>query len=242
MIKVVLFDLDGTLLPMDLDVFTKGYFKKLAKKMLPLGYEPNKLVDSIWAGTAKMVQNDGSITNEEAFWKEFVRIYGEDALKDRKTVEDFYREDFKTAKEYCGYNPLAKQTVELAKSLGYRVALATNPIFPREATATRVSWCDLQLEDFELYTSYENISYCKPNPEYYREILKRLDVDGTQCLMVGNDVDEDMITEKLGMSVFLLTDCLINKHGKDISSYPQGNFVDLMEHLRCLSNNKATEK
>lgn len=40
MIKVALFDLDGTLLPMDQDAFTRGYFNLLAKKLAPHGYEP----------------------------------------------------------------------------------------------------------------------------------------------------------------------------------------------------------
>ena len=64
-ITTVLFDLDGTLLPMDQDVFTTGYFKSLCKKVAPLGYEPEKLVKAIWAGMAAMVKNDGSETNEK---------------------------------------------------------------------------------------------------------------------------------------------------------------------------------
>lgn len=35
MIKAILFDLDGTLLPMDQDEFTKGYFNLLAAKLAP---------------------------------------------------------------------------------------------------------------------------------------------------------------------------------------------------------------
>ena len=72
--KAVLFDLDGTLLPMDQERFTKTYFQLLAAKLAPLGYDPAKLVDSIWAGTAAMVKNDGSCTNEEAFWRVFSQI------------------------------------------------------------------------------------------------------------------------------------------------------------------------
>ena len=55
MIKAILFDLDGTLLPMDQDEFTKGYFKLLAAKLAPYGYEPKTLIDTVWAGTAAMV-------------------------------------------------------------------------------------------------------------------------------------------------------------------------------------------
>ena len=75
-ITTVLFDLDGTLLPMDNDAFTKGYFKLLAGRMAPHGYEPRQLVDAIWAGTAAMVKNDGSRSNEQAFWARFAEIYG----------------------------------------------------------------------------------------------------------------------------------------------------------------------
>ena len=71
MIKNILFDLDGTLLPMDMEKFTQGYFKRLVAKAAPRGYEPEKLIKSVWAGTAAMVKNNGGITNEEAFWNKF---------------------------------------------------------------------------------------------------------------------------------------------------------------------------
>ena len=111
------------------------------------------------------------------------------------------------------------------------MALATNPIFPAVATESRIRWVGLEPEDFEIYTTYENIGYCKPNPEYYREILRRMDVKPEECLMVGNDVTEDMVAETIGMDVFLLTDCLINKEEKDISQYKQGSFAELVEFL-----------
>ena len=97
-LKAVLFDLDGTLLPMDQNVFTKGYFKLLAKKLFPHGYEPDALVKAIWHGTAAMVQNNGSCTNEEAFWKDFANIYGAKALTNRPLFDDFYAVDFQEAK------------------------------------------------------------------------------------------------------------------------------------------------
>lgn len=49
--------------------------------------------------------------------------------------------------------------------------------------------------------------------------------------MVGNDVSEDMIAQDLGMQVFLLTDCLINKENEDISRYPHGSFPQLMDYI-----------
>ena len=82
-----------------------------------------------------------------------------------------------------------------------------------------------------LYTTYENSGFCKPNPKYYSEILEKLNLDPEDCLMVGNDVIEDMVAQKLGMKVFLLTDCIINKENKDISQYPNGGFDELIKYL-----------
>ena len=231
-LTTVLFDLDGTLLPMDNDEFTRGYFKLLAAKLAPHGYEPKQLVDAIWAGTAAMVKNDGTQSNEYAFWKRFSALYGEKALADKPLFDAFYSNEFQKAQELCGYNPKAAEAVRLAKEIGLRVVLATNPIFPAVATESRIRWAGLTPADFELYTTYENIGFCKPNPSYYLEITSRLNVPPEECLMVGNDVTEDMAAKSAGMEVFLLTDCLINREVKDIAQYRHGDFVRLLGFLR----------
>ena len=233
-IKVVLFDLDGTLLPMDMERFTKTYFGLLAKKLAPLGYETEKLIQAIWSGTAAMVKNDGSRVNEKAFWDKFCEIYGEKALGDLPYFDAYYREDFDKVRSSCGFSPLAAQVVRRLKEKGFRVALATNPLFPSIATEKRIAWAGLSPSDFELFTTYENSRFCKPNLSYYKEILSALNVSAEECLMVGNDAYEDMIAETLGMKVFLLTDCLINKHGKDISKYDRGDFPALLDYIEKL--------
>lgn len=116
--------------------------------------------------------------------------------------------------------------------MGLKTALAANPIFPETATVSRMEWAGLEPSDFELYTTYENIGYCKPNPDYYREIINRLDAKPEETLMVGNDVEEDMEAGlSAGLKVFLLTDCLINRERRDINQYPRGSFEQLMEYL-----------
>lgn len=233
-IQAVLFDLDGTLLPMDQEEFTKKYFGALAMKLAPHGYDPKGVAANVWAGTKAMVKNDGSCTNEQAFWRCFEQFYGEKVYADLPVFEDFYKNEFIVAKEACGLNPMAKQSVDAIKRLGLRVALATNPLFPSIATENRIRWAGLQPEDFELYTTYENCNYCKPNTQYYLETIAKMGLQPQDCLMVGNDVQEDMIAASTGMQVFLLTDCLLNKGGEDISRYPNGGFDQLMEFIRFL--------
>ena len=233
-ITTVLFDLDGTLLPMDQDIFIKKYFGLLAQKLAPFGYDPEKLIQAVWAGTKAMVKNDGNATNEEAFWITFDAVLGCKASKDAAVHMDFYRNEFNKVKDVCGFEPMAAQIVHSLKDRGYRVALATNPLFPAIATQNRIRWAGLTPGDFEMYTTYENSRYCKPNLDYYRDILTQLNVSAEECLMVGNDVGEDMIAQQLGMKVFLLTDCLINKAGADISQYPNGSFPELASFLNTL--------
>ena len=237
-ITTVLFDLDGTLLPMDNDAFTKGYFKFLVTKMAAYGYEPQQLIDAIWTGTAAMVKNDGSKSNETAFWDVVSKIYGEKILADKPVFNEFYEKEFQAARALCGENPKAAQTVRKAKEAGFRVALATNPIFPAVATESRIRWTGLEPSEFELYTTYENIGLCKPNPAYYLEIAERLGVKPEECLMVGNDAIEDVAAQKAGMQVFLLTDCLINKEDLDISGFANGNFDQLMAFIEQIQDAK----
>ena len=230
-LQAVLFDLDATLLPMDQDEFVRAYMQGLVTKLVPHGYDQQRLIDAVWAGTAAMVKNNGATTNEEAFWRVFCDAFGADARQDEPILDDFYHNEFQTIQQICGYTPAAAETVRALSARGVRVALATNPLFPAIATESRMRWAGLAPNDFELYTTYENISYCKPNLDYYREILRRLDLDPQECLMVGNDVGDDMVAAELGMRVFLLTDHLINKGGADITQYPRGSFADLQVYI-----------
>lgn len=231
-IKAVLFDLDGTLLKMDQDEFVKTYFKYLAKHLAPKGYEPDKLLKVFWSGVNAMTVNDGNCTNEEAFWKVFVEAYGEDSINDKEYIDDFYKNDFNQVEKVCGYYKEAKEIITLVREKGKIPVLATNPLFPHTATENRMRWAGLKPEDFAEYTTYENCHFCKPNPKYYEELLERHSLKLEECLMVGNDVEEDMIpTEKLGMQGFLLTNCLINKKEQEISKYPQGDFEALRVFL-----------
>ncbi len=230
--KVVLFDLDGTLLPLDQDKFVKAYFLGLSKKLAHYGYNTDLLTKAVWQGTDAMIHNDGAATNEEVFWKTASSILGEKVLEDKKHFDDFYANEFGLIKDECGFNPEANETVKQLKRLGYRVAVATNPVFPHIATYSRLCWAGIDVSDVEFFTTYEDSHFCKPNLDYYREVLNRLNVSAQDCLMVGNDVDEDMVARELGMSVFLLSDCLLNRHNKDISVYPQGSFTELMKYIK----------
>ncbi len=231
-LKAVFFDLDGTLLPMDQDQFVKGYFARLCKKMAPYGYEPDLLVKGIWTGIEAMIKSDGSCTNEERFWQVFPTVCGQDVLNHVTTLDDYYANEFQQVQSCCGFNPNAAKVVALVKDLGLLPVLATNPVFPDIGTESRIRWAGLKPKDFAHYTVYENASYCKPNLNYYQEILDRFNLRPEEVLMVGNDVGEDMVAERLGINTYLVTDCLINKNNEDISQWNHGSLEDLMVYLK----------
>lgn len=134
MIKAVLSDLDGTLLPMNEETFIPMYLNLLSERMEPKGYNKESFINVLWSGTKKMYLNDGSKTNEDVFWNEFSSYFGVDSLKDKDYIDEFYTTEFLQTKSECKDNPLAKQIVKFVKDNNLLCVLSTNPLFPRVAT------------------------------------------------------------------------------------------------------------
>ena len=229
MIKTILFDLDGTLLPMDEEYFKKIYFGAIYKKIGYLGYTLDELLNVIWYGTKKMIKNDGSMTNEELFWKSFIEVHPDRLEENKQNFVEFYNDIFPTLGHTCGFQPLAKEFIKILKKRGYELIIASNPIFPAVATRARIRWAELDPNDFKLITAYENSSFCKPNPKYYEEILRKLNLKAEECLMIGNDAREDTVALSLGIDTYLITDCLLNPDNVDISQYKNGTFKEIMD-------------
>ena len=233
--KLIMFDLDGTLLPMDEEVFAKAYFKELCRKMAPHGYDPQLLVSTLWEGTAAMVRNDGTRTNEEAFWEIFCKNFSAEVKeRDYPLFEQFYLNEFANARSSCGFAEEAAEVIRMCENAGKRIILATNPIFPAAATKARIGWAGLRPEQFEWITTYENSCHAKPDPEYYRDLLKKAGVEGNECVMIGNDAREDLAAAEAGIDVFILTDCLINRNLTDLEKIPHGSWDDLKEYLNSV--------
>ena len=178
-----------------------------------------------------MVANNGSRTNEQVFWDYFVSIYGEKAVKDRPFFDAFYLDHYDKLKQTCGFLKEANEVVKYLKGKGYRLALTTNPVFPTMATQKRIIWAGLDKNDFELVTTYEDCHYCKPNSKYFQEVLDKMGVKAEDCIMVGNDMIEDLCAEEIGIDIFMLTHNLINRDNKDITLYPNGTLQDFLKYI-----------
>lgn len=234
--KAILFDMDGTLLPMDTDTFVGAYFRELAKVMLPFGFEKEELKKKLFAGVEAMVRNDGKKTNMEAFWDVLAKGHEDmDMQPIVDTTNAFYTADFHKVKDLATKeNPLAVKAVALAHEKAETVILSTNPLFPAVAQASRLSWIGLKPDNFDLVTAYEDNSYCKPNPNYFVAICERMGLEPKECLMIGNDELEDMHTaSSLGMDCYLVTDWMIPREGYTWTG-KKGTFEELLEFLASL--------
>ena len=233
-IKAIFFDLDGTLLPMDQSVFLKEYLKRLSAFVAPHGIDPHKMAEFTMTATEAMIHNDGSRSNKEAFWDAFFELIGERREELISITDEFYYNGFKEVKNHVGENPRAKDAVEAAHGNGRKVILATNPVFPMSAQIERMSWIGLCESDFDLVTSYENSGYCKPSPEYYRDICSKMGLDVQNCLMIGNDEREDMkAASEAGMTCFLVTDCRIMSKNF-VWTGERGSFEQMLHMLERL--------
>ena len=235
-IKHILFDLDGTLLPMVQDEFVKFYMPLLAKSYMGAGVslDPKKFIGAVWAGYEAMVKNDGSRTNREAFWSYMEPELQISTEESENIALKFYENEFNQAICTTKPTPVSNQIVKKAKSRGLETYLATNPVFPRCATMNRIRWAGLDAEDFKVITTYETCTYCKPNPEYFRGILEEFSLDPSECLMVGNDVEEDLAIRVLGVKTYLVTDTMENKKDLPVKSDYIGTLEELLKFIETV--------
>jgi len=234
MIDTVLFDLDGTLLPLDLDKFTNIYFKEMGLAFQDL-IDPETLVKNIWSATRCMIQNTDPKTNEEVFMEHFGHLVGEDLLPVyQERFDRFYDEGFINAKKTVSQSPQMIDSIHILKTKGYNLVIATNPLFPKKAIDHRIRWAGLTPDDFSYITSYEQNHYCKPQLLFYQELLADLNKQPGQCLMVGNDVQEDLIAGELGIKTFLITNHLIHRNVSAIRSDYQGNYEAFHTFVKSL--------
>jgi FMN phosphatase YigB (HAD superfamily) len=220
---------------MDQNEFIKTYFNLLAEHLIKHGYDGNELIKAVMTGTFAMINNDSGKSNEDIFWETFSSLVDTDE-KLVKTFEKFYEEVFDQVEKVTSKDEDVVKIIKILKEKGYTLALATNPLFPQIATFKRIRWAGLNPNDFKLVTTYENSYHCKPNLKYYQDILETLNKKPDECLMIGNDIGEDMIINKLGVKSFLLTNFLINNVNENVDNYQNGDYKKLLELVNEFEN------
>ncbi|MGO4888184.1 HAD family hydrolase [Anaerobacillus sp. MEB173] len=232
MAKAMLFDLDGTLLPMDTDSFVKHYLKELAPRVSHI-MDSNEFLHALLAGTKAMIENiDRSKTNEQVFEETFFSIAKVNKDQLWPTLDHFYEHIFPEFSSLCNPTPIARQVVEESLRQGYQVAIATNPVFPKSAIYHRLAWAGVADLPFDMVTVYEDCMFTKPHQEYYSDICQRIGVKPKECIMIGNDNQEDMVAGEIGMKTFLVEGNVIDRGTTAYRIDDHGTLDQLYEKMK----------
>ncbi|NPV42825.1 MAG: HAD family hydrolase [Firmicutes bacterium] len=232
MIKTIMFDLDGTLLPMDTDRFIQEYMKSITSKIAHI-IPPEVFIKNLWEATEAMINNlDPNMTNKEVFESEFFPRLNHSKEQLMGLFDEFYRTDFKKLKNFVIKSSYSREILITAQSRRFEIIIATNPLFPLIAIKERLNWIEAGDINYHLITSYENMHFCKPHIHYYQEILDKISRKPEECLMVGNDIEEDLAARKLGIKTFLVEDYIINRRNVDYYSDYKGKLKDLLSFIK----------
>lgn len=216
MFRAILFDLDDTLLGNPMERFLPAYFQALSQKVHHILPAEEFLGHLIRATQAAIANTEPHRTIEDVFWAEFSLALDMSKAEIMPLLEDFYANDYPGLESYTQQHPDARPLVEAAFGHGYAVAIATNPLFPRSAVLQRLEWAGVSDFPYALVTTYENMHFTKPHPEYYTEIAERIGHPPEDCLMVGNELENDIQpAAAVGMGTFWITDAPAASHPAD---------------------------
>ena len=238
-IRAVFFDLDGTLLPMDLDEFLKSYFKAIGEFVMRSGLDVAGFSAGFSQGMKAMAHHAPDITNCQAFWDEFFRHADAGSCDWMGMLTEFYAHDFRKVGANVVPNPACTRVLDAFAAKGYPLVLATMPYFPPVAVENRLAWAGVSPRMFARITHYENSRAAKPSEFYYAEQLVACNLRADEILMVGNNTVEDGAFAHLGAHLFLATDWLLNPNGSSIAAVPHGTmeqFADWVDTLPSCEN------
>lgn len=233
MIKAILFDLDDTLLDLNLSAFMAAYGMEQCRVLSRVTGRSLPQCTAALAKAYLAIDDQGRLdgmTNERLMWKTLDEalgtvsqnpsLRGALAYLDAQGAQRF-RNGLVQARPRKGNH----EAIEAARCLGLTVALATNPCFTLEVDRLRLGWAELTEDDFADITHLTNSTRNKPSARYYLEFISRLGLQPEECLMVGNDIRRDFCKPDIGMVTAYVG------HGRPKRSIFRGDLASLADHL-----------
>ncbi len=219
MFHAILFDLDDTLLGDSSEKFTPYYLEALGAHFDHL-VGKSLFLQGVSAGVEAMLVNEKTaVSNADVFWHAMAEEIGHDSAALKAESLNFYRDVFPQLESHTKRNPTTRKLMQYCFARGWKVAIATNPIYPRPAIEERLRWAGVAVTAFAYarVTTYENSTAVKPNPFYYQQILQKIGSIPADTLMVGNDWEHDIVpTVALGLSAYWINDGQIDPPDPDL--------------------------
>ncbi|MHA2245937.1 MAG: HAD family hydrolase [Candidatus Hodarchaeales archaeon] len=206
-ITTLLFDIDNTLLLLDEQEFLQVYGKLIHGFFKEEQPDIQKFMRILLESTAKMYEKDlPKLNTFSKFAQDFSSKIGLSQEEIIKRFLLFYKTDFHQVSCVVSPVPIAKTLLSLASKY-FTVVAATTPLFPTIANKKRLEWVGLGTNNipWKEITSAENYHFTKPHLEYYQELLCRINRKSSECLIIGNDIVNDMVAGQLGIRTYLVT-------------------------------------
>lgn len=226
--STLLLDLDGTLLDIEVSFFLGPMVEAMHECFRDV-LDMDRFRKGLFGGTeAIMVEprSDGE-TNRDGFNRTFSSLTGMDIPDIDQRFRQFYTNVFPTLNRYGRPVAGASGFIARAAEEGYTLCLATNPVFPTSAVLERLRWSGVDPDAFRFIPGLETMSTCKPRIDYYLELSSILGVEPSACLMVGNDVQQDLPASEAGMGTFLVEGQVIDRGSSDLEPDARGSLEDL---------------
>jgi FMN phosphatase YigB (HAD superfamily) len=227
----LLLDLDNTLLKNDIDTFLPNYLQAFARQVSE-HIDPDRFVQSLLAGTQAMAKNRRpDRTLQEAFESVFYPMLGIEPAFFQDLADQFYSQVFPTLRRLTAPRPEAVSLVKACLENGYRMAVATNPMFPRSAIIERLRWANLPIETypFEMLASYETFHFAKPEPAFFAELLALMGWPAGPLVVVGDDLKRDVAAgRRLGLPVFWIAKDGVSAPDRPLAPTASGRLSDLL--------------
>lgn len=229
MIKGILFDLDGTLLDIDIHILLSNYLNKLGPVVAPIFDTDTKTaVDLVNGGVAAMFDEHPGATNQEAFnsyifKKTRVEL---DHPEIQKVLDTFYSKVFPTLQSHEKPIQNNAQVLSICEGMGLKMGVATQPIFPMLAQQARIRWAEVDDFNFAAVSSYENSYSVKPDAGYFKMMAERIGVEPQECLMVGDEPLLDMGAQSYGFKTFY-----VGTKPQEFEADGAGTLFELIDYL-----------
>jgi FMN phosphatase YigB (HAD superfamily) len=233
-IEAILFDLDGTLLEIEMQKYIPAYAGYLAAS-LQSEVEPGKTINGIFSAINALINRpSGHVTNESYFFQHIADQLNLDINLIRSSFINRFSQDLTFLDPLMQPMPLTRELICQCTIRDITIVIATNPVFPRVVIESRLARAGLTDVGFNLVTSYENCCCCKPNPDYFSSILTLLDLPASACLMVGNDSGHDLAARKVGIPTFLIDTWLIDRCHGDFMTELRGDHRALLDFIMAI--------
>ncbi len=235
MIRTLLIDLDGTLIDQSRSALSQ---LKFMGKVLPK-LRMNKGWGLAWRNLKEAAVALQKGSKDKTNFNRAVQVLSTNLKITHEEAEKLFFEAlhfaFPALEEY--FKPLegAAEFIDWAKD-HYPLVLATNPVWPLELVKERMKWGQINPKHFKRITTFDQMHSCKPDPDFFKEILSLENITPQECIMIGNEEKMDLPATRAGIPVFLVDQSrkrLKTLH-EPTSKHPgawKGNFSHVKKYL-----------